>query len=454
MAQRPIFEQAMLDEGILGTPLEPLARSIYQQESGSGRNTATSYAGATGGMQILPTTFNSIKDPNWDINNPYDNARGGIRYLKQGYQASGGDPRLTAAFYYGGPGGMQKLSNGQAVGDPRNPNAPTTAQYADQVLARAGITNTGNNMPHPNTPDQGLLSQVIQAPQGQGILDRIGNRPGLSEALIGMGAGLLSGTGDSNPAAGLAKGFAGFNAGYSTGMENEKAKMTPLAGGAFIAITRKDGSTEIVPAGQVQQYLLDKSAKDIETWKRKTDYKAAADVSANTQKVAGKEQVDNAGASTQTAANVNELNTIADSLETRKDTVLGQEVAPTGAIGVVPKGVRDLVTPEGAALQDRAEKVIQGSLRATLGAQFTEKEGTRFLERAYNPKQSPAENARRLRDMAKELAAIQADKDNAIAYMKKNGTLEGFVPGGAPTPTAPAAPSTNERPSLDSFNKK
>ena len=134
MAQNP-FEKALADEGLVGTPLESLARSIYAQESSSGKNAKTSNAGAVGGMQILPGTFNEML-PGGNINDPYDNSRAGLRYIKKLSDMSGGDPSLVAAGYYGGPGGMQKAKQGVAVSDPRNPNAPTTLEYAKQVMAR------------------------------------------------------------------------------------------------------------------------------------------------------------------------------------------------------------------------------------------------------------------------------------------------------------------------------
>jgi hypothetical protein len=136
MAQNP-FEQALVDEGIVGTPLEPLARSIYMQESGAGRNTKTSNAGAVGGMQILPGTFNEML-PGGNINDPYQNSVAGLRYIKKMNDLAGGDPSLVAAGYYGGPGGLQKAKQGVAVRDPRNPNAPDTLQYAKQVTERQG----------------------------------------------------------------------------------------------------------------------------------------------------------------------------------------------------------------------------------------------------------------------------------------------------------------------------
>jgi len=136
------LDAALQLEDVSG-PLANLARSIYQQESGSGANTMTSNAGAVGGMQILPGTFKGVADAGWNIDDPVDNARAGVRYLGQMLDAAGGDPRLAAAGYYGGPGGLEKARSGVAVSDPRNPGAPTTLQYADQVAGRIGKLANG-----------------------------------------------------------------------------------------------------------------------------------------------------------------------------------------------------------------------------------------------------------------------------------------------------------------------
>lgn len=129
------FDLALEMEGISG-PVADLARSIYQQESGGGRNTRTSNAGAVGGMQIIPKTFQSVADKGWDIADPIHNARAGLRYVKQLHEATNGDPRLTAIGYYGGPNAINQARQGNPVYDPRNPQAPSTFQYAQQVLSR------------------------------------------------------------------------------------------------------------------------------------------------------------------------------------------------------------------------------------------------------------------------------------------------------------------------------
>lgn len=141
---KTLIDEALALEGVEGIAAE-LVKSIYQQESGSGSNSKTSNRGAVGGMQILPTTFNGVADEGWDIKNPLDNARAGIRYALEGLKKGGGDPRLAAAYYYGGPNGLKKAALNEAVFDSKNPNAPSTLQYADQVASRMGLSGSEEN---------------------------------------------------------------------------------------------------------------------------------------------------------------------------------------------------------------------------------------------------------------------------------------------------------------------
>ena len=163
MVVKNVFDEALKAEGISGQ-LAEVARSIYQQESGSGRNTRTSNAGAMGGMQIIPSTFASVADKDWDPANPMHNARAGIRYVGQMYKLAGGDPILTGAGYYGGPGGMEKARRGIAVSDPRNKNAPTTLEYGQQVAARLG-----RQAPVVEIPEVALAPAPIQLAQAPAV---------------------------------------------------------------------------------------------------------------------------------------------------------------------------------------------------------------------------------------------------------------------------------------------
>src|SRR6185503_7132333 len=75
-----------------------LALAVWQQESSSGRNTATSPKGAVGGFQVLPDTFKRYL-PKGDINDPVDNMQAGLAVLRDGLDKSGGDPEGAAQFY-------------------------------------------------------------------------------------------------------------------------------------------------------------------------------------------------------------------------------------------------------------------------------------------------------------------------------------------------------------------
>lgn len=152
--------RALRAENMTGD-LEKVARSIYAQESGSGRNTKTSNRGARGGMQIIPDTFARMADPGWDIDNPEHNTRAGLRYIQHLSKLAGGDPRLTAIGYYGGEGAIAKARKGVAVSDPVNPKAPNTFQYGDEVVARAGLAPRGNT-PAPVA----AVALAPQPPQG------------------------------------------------------------------------------------------------------------------------------------------------------------------------------------------------------------------------------------------------------------------------------------------------
>lgn len=195
------FDVALEKEGVLGTPKEHFIRSLYQQESSSGKNTQTSNAGAVGGMQIIPKTFASVADKNWDIANPEHNARAGIRYALQLLDLSKGDEKAAAAGYYGGPGGLIKAKQGIAVSDPRNPTAPNTLQYGEQVADRANLLRDsagfegalfGKNASEEEakiakTQNQGKLNAFAA-----GFGGALSKTAGAIEQLAGKGIGLVA----------------------------------------------------------------------------------------------------------------------------------------------------------------------------------------------------------------------------------------------------------------------
>ena len=82
----------------------------------------------------------------------------------------------------------------------------------------------------------------------------------------------------------------------------------------------------------------------------------------------------------------------------------------------------------GEAVQTReaVASIVYQTLRATLGAQFTEKEGQRLISASFNPLLSPEQNARRLQLMLQEILAVASSKHERIRHVEKYGTLAGF----------------------------
>ena len=99
----------------------------------------------------------------------------------------------------------------------------------------------------------------------------------------------------------------------------------------------------------------------------------------------------------------------------------------TGGIkGYVPPIVRGAFDESSVDAQEKVEEVVQRNLREVLGAQFTEKEGTRLINRAYNPRLDEAVNQKRLEALKKSMIEAAESKQSAIKHFEKNGTLSGW----------------------------
>jgi len=90
-----------------------LAVAIAFKESSLRANPPRGAAGEIGIMQIMPGTGRGMGYDEKKLQTLEDNIEAGIKYLKQGLEATGNDPKLAAVFYNGGPGAVQALSSGQ-----------------------------------------------------------------------------------------------------------------------------------------------------------------------------------------------------------------------------------------------------------------------------------------------------------------------------------------------------
>lgn len=166
MVQDDILSEAIIAEGVDDPALVALLRSIYEQETSGGRNVRTSAAGAQGPLQVMPGTFEEMSRGELNMRDPLDLTRAGVRYAMQAMRASGGDPRLAAAYYFGGPGGMSALARGEEGAS--DVLGKSVSDYASEVASRMGVeerTEDGylrDNAPvfrgsrDPETPEGGI----------------------------------------------------------------------------------------------------------------------------------------------------------------------------------------------------------------------------------------------------------------------------------------------------------
>ena len=80
---------------------------------------------------------------------------------------------------------------------------------------------------------------------------------------------------------------------------------------------------------------------------------------------------------------------------------------------------------EAINIQDQVGRIVTKDLRATLGPQFTEAEGQRFVAYAYNIMLPPHVNALRLARLRSTMEEAAREKNKRINYFKDNGTLKG-----------------------------
>jgi hypothetical protein len=120
------------------------------------------------------------------------------------------------------------------------------------------------------------------------------------------------------------------------------------------------------------------------------------------------------GERAQATSRIRQLDAVVNVLDTKKRV--------TGPVlGITPDVVLSFVNPQSREARANAERIIQEGLRATLGAQFTQKEGEAFLSRAFDPKAPQDDNARRLRAIVGQMKTSAADRQSMVDYMQGSG---------------------------------
>lgn len=143
--------------------LAPIIKSIYEQESSSGKAKnidKENYASAKGPMQVTRATFDAMRDEglipkNYSFDNQSHLAEAGVALIQDLARLYNNDPEKIAAAYYGGPKAVTEEGINRKQRDKRNPKAPTVGEYADQVLARLIPTAEAKGMAEGGMVDSG-----------------------------------------------------------------------------------------------------------------------------------------------------------------------------------------------------------------------------------------------------------------------------------------------------------
>jgi hypothetical protein len=158
--------------------------------------------------------------------------------------------------------------------------------------------------------------------------------------------------------------------------------------------------------------------------KRKGASPAGLDLSplelARDQKLAAELVEFERGGFAQVESNLDKLDKVIGQLESTQNL--------TGpVIGNVPTVLKAFTNPQAVGVEDDIRSIIFQSLRETLGAQFTEREGDRLVAASFNPLLSEEINAERLKRLRKETARSAQAKLDMIKYFDKKKTLRGYT---------------------------
>ena len=94
----------------------------------------------------------------------------------------------------------------------------------------------------------------------------------------------------------------------------------------------------------------------------------------------------------------------------------------------LPPLVKTLTSPQSTDVRSDVEKIVQGALRETLGAQFTQVEGDRLLARIFDPNLPEQFVAENVEAELNKIAALAKSREAMSRYYEENSTLKGYRP--------------------------
>ena len=100
------------------------------------------------------------------------------------------------------------------------------------------------------------------------------------------------------------------------------------------------------------------------------------------------------------------------------------------SVGIINSinGALSYANPQAEIVKNRVQGIAQTQIRQVAGAQYTEKEGTDYMNRAWNPALPIEENMRRVELMSQQMREASEEKERMLKYAQKNNTLKGYQP--------------------------
>ena len=127
------------------------------------------------------------------------------------------------------------------------------------------------------------------------------------------------------------------------------------------------------------------------------------------------------GEKQQAEANIRNLDNKLALLATGRENVSGKDIALT------PDKLKPILHPQATGFLDEVSDIVFQSLKATLGAQFTEQEGKRLVAATFNQALPEELNLPRLQRLLAKIKSVYQSKQDAIDYYNQNNTLAGFT---------------------------
>ncbi|WP_458763676.1 PLxRFG domain-containing protein [Cupriavidus basilensis] len=167
-----VVDRIIAEEG--ADAIRPTVMSIYGQESDGGTNARRSVDNAIGPMQVIESTFNRLKRGNERVDNPEDNFRVGVRYLKTMADKFGNDTGRLAAGYFSGEGNVATSGDTPYKEDRKDGNGKYVSAYVRDVLGRVGnaaVPGAKAAEPAPDISKAPKYRDFIGKPQWGGLDD-------------------------------------------------------------------------------------------------------------------------------------------------------------------------------------------------------------------------------------------------------------------------------------------